>query len=265
MPWIEANGASLRYELAGTGAQTVVLIHEAGGALESWDAVAASLAADHSVLRYDQRGFGLSERSASLGLDQMVDDLAALLGGLGLGADPVHLVGSAIGGTIAVAFAARHPERVASIAVSSPVTGALPEAAKTALNQRAATIEREGMRAVADSSLERSYPPAMRADPEAFSRYRGRFLANDPGSFAALSRMFTTLDLRPDYAGVACPALVIGCLLDPIKPAGECAALAGLLADGRYAEAASGHFLGVMSPDLLLNLLIPFLETVNAR
>ena len=35
MPWIEANGASLRYELSGSGAETLVLMHEAGGCLES--------------------------------------------------------------------------------------------------------------------------------------------------------------------------------------------------------------------------------------
>ena len=265
MRWIEANGVSLRHDLVGSGPETVVLIHEAGGALESWSAVAAALAAHYRVLRYDQRGFGLSERSAILSLDQMVEDLAALLDGLGLGDGPVHLVGTAIGGTIAVAFAARNPGRVASLTVSSPVTGALPDGAKQALSQRASTIEREGMRAVTDASLDRSYPSAMRTDPDAYGQYRLRFLSNDPYSFAALSRMFTTLDLSADHAGVACPALVIGCLHDPIKPAAECADLAARLADGRYAEAASGHFLGVMSPELLLNLLIPFLESVNAR
>ena len=31
MDWIEANGASLRYDLSGSGRETVVLIHEVGG------------------------------------------------------------------------------------------------------------------------------------------------------------------------------------------------------------------------------------------
>jgi hypothetical protein len=33
MPWIEANGASLRYELSGAGKETLVLMHEAGGCI----------------------------------------------------------------------------------------------------------------------------------------------------------------------------------------------------------------------------------------
>ena len=35
MDWIEANGASLRYDLSGSGPETVVLIHEVGGCIES--------------------------------------------------------------------------------------------------------------------------------------------------------------------------------------------------------------------------------------
>ena len=37
MPWIEANGVSLRYELSGSGKETLVLVHEAGGCLESYE------------------------------------------------------------------------------------------------------------------------------------------------------------------------------------------------------------------------------------
>ena len=63
MQWIEVNGASLRYELSGGGAQTLVLVHELGGMLESWDAVLPALRQKYGVLRYDQGGFGLSENS----------------------------------------------------------------------------------------------------------------------------------------------------------------------------------------------------------
>ena len=51
MPWIESNGASLRYELNGSGKDTVVLMHEAGGCLESFDEAAPLLERDFRVLR----------------------------------------------------------------------------------------------------------------------------------------------------------------------------------------------------------------------
>ena len=39
MDWIEVNGVSLRYDLGGNGEETVILIHELGGSLESFDEV----------------------------------------------------------------------------------------------------------------------------------------------------------------------------------------------------------------------------------
>ena len=37
MDFIEANGVGLRCELSGGGDRTLVLVHEMGGSLESWD------------------------------------------------------------------------------------------------------------------------------------------------------------------------------------------------------------------------------------
>ena len=58
MNWIEVNGVGLRYELAGSGAQTVLLVHELGGSLDSWDATLPAFqnrahAGDHMVLSLD--------------------------------------------------------------------------------------------------------------------------------------------------------------------------------------------------------------------
>ncbi len=66
MPWIEANGASLRYELGGSGKETLVLMHEAGGCLESYEDTLPQLEKEFRVLRYDQRGFGFSEKVREL-------------------------------------------------------------------------------------------------------------------------------------------------------------------------------------------------------
>ena len=43
MEFAEINGAGLRYELDGTGERTLVLVHEMGGTMESWDEVAPRL------------------------------------------------------------------------------------------------------------------------------------------------------------------------------------------------------------------------------
>src|SRR5262245_58436267 len=119
MPWIEANGASLRYELSGSGKQTLVLVHEAGGCLESYEDALPGLEKDFRVLRYDQRGFGMSEKVRELTFETVVTDLAALLDALKI-TSPVHMAGCAMGADFSVGFAARHPKRVAKLAIASP-------------------------------------------------------------------------------------------------------------------------------------------------
>ena len=110
MSWIEVNGASLRYDLSGNGREPLVLIHEVGGCMESWDDVLPAFQRDFRVLRYDQRGFGMSERTRVIEMDGIVADLVALLDALQI-AGPVHLAGCAMGAAIALAFAGRHPAR----------------------------------------------------------------------------------------------------------------------------------------------------------
>ena len=72
MPWIQANGASLRYTLSGSGQNTLVLVHEAGGCLDSYDEALPYLEKHFQVLRYDQRGFGFSEKVRALDFEEVV-------------------------------------------------------------------------------------------------------------------------------------------------------------------------------------------------
>jgi 3-oxoadipate enol-lactonase len=108
----EVNGTALRYDVTGSGSSTLVLIHEMGGTIESWDAVAPLLSEKRRVLRYDTRGAGLSQKvRPPLAIDTMVDDLVALLDALNL-AGKVSLAGIAVGGAIALHTAVRFPHRI---------------------------------------------------------------------------------------------------------------------------------------------------------
>src|SRR5262249_6060401 len=160
------------------GVPTLVLIHEMGGTLESWDLVLPVLTRNRRVLRYDTRGAGLSQKiRGPLSIDTMVDDFAALLDALAL-AGKVALAGVAVGGAIALHAAVRCPERIAAVVVSSPATGIDPDR-RPAVLARVERIEREGLHAASDS-LDNSYPPALRGDAARFAAFRARWLGNDP-------------------------------------------------------------------------------------
>ena len=259
MPWIEANGASLRYELSGSGKDTLVLVHEAGGCLESYEDALPELEKEFRVLRYDQRGFGFSEKVRDLSFEGVVADLAALLDALKI-TTPVYLAGCAMGADFSVGFAARHPARVKKLALASPTIGNNPARAPQSL-ECAALVEREGIRAAMQASHDRSYPEHLRAvDPQRFQRYQSRWVCNTPASFAALARMMTAVDLTSDYARIQAPTLVIGAVHDALRTPELAQRVASALSGATYVLADTGHFMNLETPQLFVDTLLPFFK-----
>jgi 3-oxoadipate enol-lactonase len=263
MDFIELDGVTLRYELSGKGDRTLVLVHEMGGSLESWDDVAPNLAESRRVLRYDTRGAGMSQKvRGELGIDTMADDIAALLDHLGI-AGKVALAGIAVGGAIALHFAARYPARTSAVAVGSPATGIAPERRASAL-ERVARIETAGMAFAVTDSMQNGYPPELRGDIRRFERYRARWLGNDPASYATIWRMLAGLDMQRELTKLRCPVLVIGGSLDRVRPPALAQALAKTMPNAGYDEVRTGHYMAVQTPDLISDCIDAFLSAVNA-
>lgn len=112
---VEARGVRFHVRRLGSGDPVVVLLHGLiVDSLAGWYfTVAGALARESSVVLYDLRGHGRSERPPTgYAVDDMVADLDALLDALGLEDRPVELVGTSFGGLLALAFAIEHPQRV---------------------------------------------------------------------------------------------------------------------------------------------------------
>lgn len=254
--WIEANGVQLRYELHAGPLATIVLLHEMGGMLESWDAVVPLLTPFASVLRYDQRGAGLSEKPPGpYTVTQAADDLAALLAALAI-TEPVAVVGAAVGAAIAAAFAARHPQAIAALALLAPAT-ILDEAKRARTEQRIAEIERLGIRqAFADEAL------------MPHSRYEELRLAADPAGLAATWRMLAALDLDTDLAAIRCPTLVAAGRQDAARPPKHVAGVAAKITEAEFLVLDTGHVMAIDTPELTASTLRVFLARtgfVSAR
>lgn len=118
---------------------TVVLIHGAGHDHSVWNTQARTLAHHgFGVLAPDLPGHGASGGAPLAGIDALADWILALLDGCGV----VHasLVGHSMGSLIALAAAARAPERVGSLVlvgsvVPMPVAPPLLQAAADARDQ----------------------------------------------------------------------------------------------------------------------------------
>ena len=133
MPRLRVNGIEIEYETFGDPkAAPMLLIGGLGSQLLSWDeAFCEQLRArGFYVIRYDNRDAGLSTKMEAAGepdllaafggdanpayhLDDLADDAAGLLAGLGIAR--AHIVGVSMGGFIAQLVAINHPDRTLSL------------------------------------------------------------------------------------------------------------------------------------------------------
>jgi len=108
--------------------------------------------------------------AASLPSIRWLTNIAALLDHFGI-AGKVALAGIAVGGAIALHFAARYKERTSAVAVGSPATGIAAERRVPAL-ERLARIEAAGMAFAVEDSMLNGYAPELRDDIKRFERFR---------------------------------------------------------------------------------------------
>jgi len=256
--FVDANGVSLHYELAGSRGRSVVLMHELGGTLHSWDAVAPRLAQHFRVLRYDQRGAGASEKVRhEFTNDMLVDDFEALAAAVGL-PPPYHFVTVAAAATQALRFLEKYPDRVGALVLCNPAPGVDPSRAAV-LDERAAFAAREGMRAALPTTLALSYPPHL-GERAAYETYLGRYLANDPVCFGFAFRALARTNMLHMLPLIRCPTMVVAGRHDTVRPHAGSAELAKKISGARFELIGDGgHFLPTQAPVALLALLQDFL------
>lgn len=111
---------TIRYQEAGEGDQAIVLLHGFNGHLGHWDGVWRDLEdCDCRRIRLDLPGFGDSAWDTdAFGVPEQVDRVIALLDQLGV--RTATLVGTSMGGSVAAALAAEHPDRVQSLVLVAP-------------------------------------------------------------------------------------------------------------------------------------------------
>lgn len=110
MPHANVNGVKLYYEISGSG-PTVIQIGGAVNGHEGYALITPHMKDHFTVIDFDHRGYGFSDRPAQkYTMDTWVDDMAGLLDALGV--QKCHVHGGSMGGFIACLFGAKYPERV---------------------------------------------------------------------------------------------------------------------------------------------------------
>jgi 3-oxoadipate enol-lactonase len=254
--WVELNGTVLRVAIEGQG-PPLVLVHEIGGMIESYDDIVPLLRENHQIVRFDIRGSGLSEFAIKpLTFEVLIADLLALLDHFAL--PRVSIAGCALGAAIAIAFAIEHPERVERVVAMSPALSIPPER-RAATLARAKVFETEGMRPTHEARLSSSYPQALRADRERFERVFRRRLSASPYGVAALVRLLADSDVMERLPRLTRPMLVVAGTYDGDRPPSVVRPVADAAPGAKFIEIASGHFMPSQTPDRVAKVLNEFL------
>lgn len=113
----------LWYGRIGSGSAPAALVLHGGPGGNHHNLVAfQALADERSVIFYDQLGCGKSDRPDDPSLwtaERYFDEVKAVRDGLGL--KKYHLIGHSWGTTLAVGFAAKHPDGILSVSLHSPI------------------------------------------------------------------------------------------------------------------------------------------------
>ena len=125
MPEVRVRGADLHYEVCGRG-DPVVLCHGFLDNCSVWKDLAETMAGKHTVVLYDQRGHGLSDKPrGDYSVRSLAEDLHGLI--LGLHLDRAALVGHSLGGMIALTLALEHPPLVSKLVLVCTTARLVPQ------------------------------------------------------------------------------------------------------------------------------------------
>ena len=238
------DGTRIAYAISGSGTPLLRsqqwithLEHDAESPV--WQPMLDELGQRFRLVRFDQRGVGLSDADpADISFDAWVSDLEAVADAAGL--ERFALLGASQGGAMAVAYAARHPQRVSHLVLlGAYARGWNRRGASAEVLDRAAALERlievgwgtqeamfrqvftSGFMPGASLEQQRSFNDMMRLSAPARTAVR-------------IFRAFGDIDVEEEARRVACPCLVAHARGDLRVPFDEGRHLAALIPGARF-------------------------------
>jgi pimeloyl-ACP methyl ester carboxylesterase/DNA-binding winged helix-turn-helix (wHTH) protein len=203
-----------------------------------WSHWINGLAHRRQLVRYDERGSGLSDWTVPrCTFDDWVDDLETVVDAVGL--DRFPLLGISQGGAVAIAYATRHPERVSRLILAGAYGRGRSIRARTDAEREAAAID-----------LELARIGWANQDPSFLQVFASQFLPDgtpqDWDDFTAFQRQttsaangirfleeFARINVSTLAPQVRCPTLILHSRDETRVPAAQASELAALIPNSR--------------------------------
>ena len=238
------DGTRLAYATCGEGPPLLWTGHWVRHLEFDWDSPVwrpwrSLLMRGRTLVRYDWRGFGLSDRNGvEFSLEKHIEDLEAVVRAAGL--KQFVMFASSGGGTPAMAYTVRHPEQVSHLVLyGCPSRGRV---ARGETGER--TVERQTLLNMIELGWSQEILAYQKffatlhmpdANEEQFRSYHELLrLTASPANVVALLRAYFQSDARDAVPRIRCPTLVLHARQDPMIPFDEGRLVASLIPGARF-------------------------------
>jgi pimeloyl-ACP methyl ester carboxylesterase len=247
MEQLNAGRGALTAVRTGGGPDLVVL-HSLLADRHAFDPVLPMLAARHRVTLLNLPGFHGSQPAV---IEDGFDEF-------GIGKDSV-LIGNGFGGTVALAFALAHPERISKLVLSDAAAG-FPPAGREAFAVMAEKVADGGLGSIAEIAAKRVFSPAyLAAHPEKIEERKQVLLEINPKAFQAACRILQETDLVPLLHHLKVPTLVVCGEFDQATPPALNKQIVEKVAGAKYIELPGcGHCPPLEQPEQFLAAIKEF-------
>jgi DNA-binding SARP family transcriptional activator/pimeloyl-ACP methyl ester carboxylesterase len=247
------DGSRLAWAEVGDGPPLVRAAHWMTHLEYDWESIVwrhwlHGLAERFTLVRYDERGCGLSEWDVEeFSLEAWVRDLEVVVDAAGLERFP--LLGLSQGGAVAMEFAARHPDRVSRLVLYGSYLHGSRRRAQTEEQRRSALVlpELAELGWGRDDSTFRQvfaarfFPEGTQEQWRAFDELQRR--TTSPGNAGRFVRAFGHIDVEATAPKVQAPTLVVHARGDLGPPIEQGRKVAALIPDSRFVSLESRNHL----------------------
>ncbi len=230
--FVHIDGVRIHYRDEGRG-PAILLLHANFSNLLAWDPWVEALKDHYRVVRFDFTGFGLTgpdpsgdySNARTLELTERFADA--------LGLRRFTIAGASLGGSIAIRYAARHPDRIERLILLNPgiLEGRAMARSGTRLPEAANVLKYITPRVLAAYMLRsRAGDPAKITEEQIDRWYDGWMRAGNRGAILARLRAYDSSDASAVIGQVRAPVLVLWGEANPQTPIEQAGELAAMLA-----------------------------------
>jgi pimeloyl-ACP methyl ester carboxylesterase len=254
---ITAGHGAVTAMRAGDG-RDLVLLHSLLADRHAFDPVLPALTGKFRVTLFNLPGFHGSEPAVAPVMDAYVARLEDGFDEFEIAKDAI-LLGNGFGGTVALAFAIAHGDRIGKLVVCDAAAG-FPEEGRKAFAVMAETVADSGLAAVAEIAAKRVYSPDyLAANPGKVEERKNSLLAVDAKAFQHACAILQKADYVPLLHKLDVPTLVLCGELDQATPVALNKAIAEKVPGATYVELPGcGHCPPLEQPEAFLKAIGKF-------